>query len=1030
MSSDSHSDADLELRLRQACAELERRLRGGETEVAQQLLAGDPEIAADEDLAVELIYTEFVTLEELGAEPSPHEILDRFPQWRGRLERLLKVHDVLRDDVEIDLNRSSDTFAGFDSTRDGSPEPRARPDSPAGPRIGRYELLEELDRGGAGIVYRARQTGLNRIVAVKVIRSANVSESERSRFRAEAESAAALQHPNIIQIFDVGAQGGFDFLSMEYVPRGSLEKRLEREKLSVRKAAELIAVLAEAIHFAHRCGIVHRDLKPGNILLAEDVPKIADFGLAKRMVAGAGTQTQTGAVLGTPCYMSPEQAEGKARSVGPTTDVYALGAILYELIVGRPPFRGDTPLKTMELIRTREPERPSAIVSTTPRDIETICLKCLSKEPARRYASAQELADDLNRFLNHQPIQARPVGPLERGWRWACRRPAISGLVATLLVVTVAAALVVAWQQRHVDELSKSAEVIKRKTAEIEQKAEAATAEADASLREAKRAINRLSSLGKTLHDQPGMGATALRVVEQVLEQYRVLLEKHGDDHEVRREAARGFARAGVIQDDLGHYSSAEQTLKQGIELYDTLQRTATIDFERASVRVNLGHTERRLGNWKESEASYQSAIEILDELIAANPTHDTYSLKLANTLVNLSLVLIHDERLETAQRAYCRTIRLQTTVIERAARFEGGDTIDDRLDSADEIARREILSAQSLRRRIVDLGQPTLVGMIRRQLLSELAISMDDLGTLLLDRGQIELAEVATYEALELRLLGAAHARDEDWRQLFLARSHRNVGHLEYSRKNYEKATDACVDAVRILEELTTAFPHRAPYQIDLSASYSNLGVALRCREQFEDAMLNHQKAIAIQERLVADDPTFEPSKNDLALSVFQMGRTFYVSGRSGDAVPHFQRAIELDPKLARAANSLAWTLLMAPDTTIRDPSQALPLAQRAVQLAPQAGDYWNTLGVAQYRNGDDEQALVALTRSIELRGGGDGLDWFFLAMAHARRGEDDLAKEWYERAQTWCRTQNPLSDELQRTQAEAAKVIGELGC
>jgi eukaryotic-like serine/threonine-protein kinase len=304
----------------------------------------------------------------------------------------------------------------------------------------------------------------------------------------------------------------------------------------------------------------------------------------------------------------------------------------------------------------------------------------------------------------------------------------------------------------------------------------------------------------------------------------------------------------------------------------------------------------------------------------------------------------------------------------------------------------------------------------------------MDDLGTLLQDRGQTEMAEIAIYEALELRLLGTAHAKNEDWRQLFLARSHRHVGHLEYSRHNYEKATDACEDAVLVLEKLTIAFPHRAPYQIDLGASYTNLAVALRCREQFNDAMLNHHKAIAIQEKLVANDPTFQPLANDFALSVYQTGRTFYVSGQPADAIPHFQRALELDPQLARAANMLAWTWLMAPDPMISNPGLALPIARRAVDLAPQAGDHWNTLGVAHYRIGDDDEAVVALTRSIDLRGGGDGLDWFFLAMAHARRGEDNLAKDWYERAQTWCRTQAPLSDELQRTQAEAVRAIEEL--
>jgi serine/threonine-protein kinase len=1029
MSSDSHSAGEIELRLRQACAELDRRLREGEREVAQHLLDNDPDIAANEDLAIELIYTEFATLEELGADPSPHETLERFPQWRSRLERLLKVHDVFRGDDEIDLKCSSDTVAGLDSTYDGTSSRTDRADAPTRRKIGQYELLEEVDRGGTGIVYRAYQEGLNRIVAVKSIRSADASESERARFRAEAESAAKLQHPNIVQIYDVGEQDGREFLSMEYVEGGSLEKQLERERLSIREAAKLTATLAEAIHFAHERGIVHRDLKPGNILLADDVPKIGDFGLAKRMTAGAGAQTQTGALLGTPCYMSPEQAEGRTRDVGPTTDVYALGAILYELLVGRPPFLDDTPLKTMDLIRNREPERPSRIASKLPRDLETICLKCLSKKPAHRYTSARELADDLNRFLDHEPIHARRVSPFERVWRWTCRRPAISALAGTLLIVTIAGGFIVARQQRHVGELSRSADATKRQAAEIQQRAEAATADAGITLREAKQAIERLSSLGATLHDQPGMGETARQAIEQALEQYRVLLENHGEDNGVRREAARSFARAGGIQDELGQLTSAEETLKQGVQLYETLQRTAGIDFERAGIHVTLAHTERKLQKWEESKASFQAAIALLEELIRSDPTHDGYVLRLANALVNLSLVHIHDGHVEMAKHAYCRAIRLQMTAIERIAGFENSDTTDGGIENADEAARREILAVQALRRRVVDCGSRRLDGLIRGNYLFDLAQSTDDLGILLLDHGQVDMAEIALREALELRLLGTSHGQGGAWRQSYLARSHRNIGRLVCSRGDYQEATKAFEESVLILERLATEFPNRVPYQIDLGCDYTNIGNVMRHREQFDDALLNHRKAVAIHERLVRDDPTLQQLKDGLARSVYHMGRTLQSSGQTSDAVKHFQRSLELNPDLEGAANSLAWTLVMDPDHSIREPRRAVSIAQRAVELAPQSGSCCNTLGVAHYRNGDDDKAIVTLMRAIELRGGGDGFDWFFLAMAHARQGDEDLAREWFERAQTWCLTQDPLSDELQRIQAEASHAIKRLG-
>ena len=1028
MSSDFHSSSELELRLRRTCAELDRRLRSGETGVAQQLLANDAEISADEDLAIELVYTEFVTLEELGAAPSPHEILDRYPQWKDRLERLLKVHDAFRDN-EIDLTRSSDTVAGIDSTRDGISSRSNGPAGPARRQVGQYEILEEIDRGGMGIVYKARQRGLNRIVAIKLIRSDDASDSERARFRAEAESAAKLQHPNIVQIHEVGEEDGCEFLSMEYIEGGSLEKRLARERLSIGDSARLMATLAKAIHYAHEQGIVHRDLKPGNILLSGDVPKIADFGLAKRMLVGSDAQTQTGAVLGTPCYMSPEQAEGKTRDIAPPTDVYALGAILYELLVGRPPFQGDTPLETMDLIRSREPERPAAITPKLPRDLETICLKCLRKEPMRRYVSAQALADDLHRFLDHEPIRARRVSLVERGWRWSCRRPAISGLVAMLLLVSMVAGAIVVEQQRHVGELAKSAEATKRNAAKVQQRAEAATQEAGANLREAKQAIERLSLLGANLHDQPGMGKTAQRTVEEALAQYRVMLEKYGNDHSVRWEAARGFERAGFIQLELGQFKSAEQTLKQGVQLSRTLQQNPQIDYERAGILILLAHTQRSLQNWKESEASYHAAIELLEDLVAKFPTENVYATRLANTRVNLCVVLMQDDRHDIAQQAYCRAIQLHRGAIERSAGFETSSTSTDEDVNADEAPREEILAAQTLRRRVVQHGDGLLVRLVQGRYLSELALTIDDLGLLLQERGDSELAQVAIREALELRQLGIRHARGEDWRRFFLARSHRHVGQVEYSRRNYQAAATEFEDALLVLKKLAADFPNRVNYQSRLGIAHTDIGRVRRDMKQFEVAQQNHHSAVAIHERLVKNDPSLETLKDDLANSLYHMGRTLVASGHPAEAIERLERTLELDPDSARAANELAWLLVMAPDHQIRDPQRALPLAERAVELGPQSGNYWNSLGVAHYRCGNDDDAIAALMQSVELRGGGDALDWHFLAMAHARKGDRDLAVEWFERARQWCLTQNPLSDELRRTQAEAGRVIESLG-
>jgi WD40 repeat protein len=345
-------------------------------------------------------------------------------------------------------------------------------------RVPGFEVLQELGRGGMGVVYKARQLDLGRIVALKMILAGvQAGAEERRRFRVEGEAIGRLQHPNIVSVYevgevDVGAGPPRPYMALEFCPGGTLAERLAGTPLSPPAAASLIEKLAQGVQAAHAAGVVHRDLKPSNMLLAEAsggrqppvepappgvagtgdsrpplaalTPKITDFGLAKLLREDAG-QTNTGAVMGTPSYMAPEQAQG-SKDIGPACDVYALGAILYECLTGRPPFKASTALDTIQQVVYDEPAPPTRLQSRVPRDLETICLECLRKEPGKRYASAALLAADLRAFQEGRPIAARPVGSLERAWKWAKRKPALAGMAAACLVVAAVSFALVTWK--------------------------------------------------------------------------------------------------------------------------------------------------------------------------------------------------------------------------------------------------------------------------------------------------------------------------------------------------------------------------------------------------------------------------------------------------------------------------------------------------------------------------------------------------------------------------------------------------------
>jgi WD40 repeat protein/tRNA A-37 threonylcarbamoyl transferase component Bud32 len=385
------------------------------------------------------------------------EFLARYPD----LAEELRAYFAGSDEVER-LGRAPE------STTDGDPRPH-RPEEAMtvegeARRVGDYELLEQVGEGGMGVIYKARQVRLRRLVALKMIRTDRLpSAADVLRFKSEAEAVASLDHPHIVPIYEVGEHQGQPFFSMKFVEGGSLAQHLPRLSPDLRAVARLVAAVARAVHYAHQRGLLHRDLKPGNILIdARGDPHVTDFGLAKRLVPRAGENSLTlpGLIVGTPGYMAPEQAQAGG-VVSTAADVYSLGAILYELLTGRPPFRAENVLETLRQLLEQEPAPPRRLNSRVDRDLETVCLKCLQKEPQKRYGSALALAEDLERWLNDEPIQARPVSGPERFLKWVRRQPYLAALAALLVLLLLGSIAGVLWRWRHAEQVAE----VERRTA-------------------------------------------------------------------------------------------------------------------------------------------------------------------------------------------------------------------------------------------------------------------------------------------------------------------------------------------------------------------------------------------------------------------------------------------------------------------------------------------------------------------------------------------------------------------------------------
>lgn len=869
------------------------------------------------------------------------------------------------------------------------PKPRRHP---AFPDIPGYEVLSELGRGGMGVVYKARHVTLKRTVALKMIKSGMYAgDAELARFRAEAEAAARLHHPNIVQIYEFETHDDRPYFALEYVEGSTLAAYLEGKPQPERDAAGLLEVLARAIHFAHERGVLHRDLKPANILLGASptllrgaspesqastaksptplwpdpvsaastgggatgdtlvsdgarldlpqlgalVPKVTDFGLAKLLetgesAGGAGSDvTPSGAFLGTPGYMAPEQADTGKAAIGPAADVYGLGAILYATLTGRPPFLAATPLETVLQVLEEEPVSPRRLRPALSRDIETICLRCLEKDPARRYASAEALADDLKRYLNHEPILARPAGAVERAIKWARRRPAQAALLGLTVAGVIVLLIMTYWLNAARTQEKKAREIAQ------EQRREALEQEAKAkqNFELAAEAVEKFLTL---ISEHPHLKEFDLEDLRMDLLQaavgfHRKFVERKSDDPDVIAEQGRAFLRLGLIFKELGkpkealaHYQEAEALFAPLVNAYA----------ERISYRRDWGKSWNRIASVQQDRLAALDAIGravwIREEVTHASDARPEDVADLATSLNNQAIFLNESGAAKRAEELFTRAAKLQEGLVSK----EGPKSVFQ----------------------------------------GDLARTHYNLGFFYSNNREPKRAQAEFAEAARLwKDLVEGNPRPGEL-LVDLAACYGNMAALAETAGQAEKLY---LQAEAILRRATERHPSITRYRSMLARTYSNLALKAGSTKESHAYSL---KGLTVHEKLVEQHPTAVPLRAALARALEEVAGQSKRLGDEGDArrrlneaLDHRKKILVDQPKnleqrlaLARAYLSLAGLGGVRPDV-LSAYENALTEARRNLEISPDHGksaglciETWMTRANYFMAAGDYKNALL----------------------------------------------------------------------
>jgi serine/threonine protein kinase len=1126
---------------------------------------------------------------QAGKRPDPDEFRARYPDLAGALAECLAGLEFVH-------------AAGLALSQPGVVPPPGLSAATllmaAGAPLGDFRIVREIGRGGMGIVYEAEQLSLGRRVALKLLPFAGALDPRQlQRFKNEAQAAAHLHHPNIVPVYGVGCERGVHYYAMQLIEGQTLATMIaslrERPRASglqppgaltvavptrpaaaastqpsdardpgfLRTAAGLGMQAAEALEHAHQLGVVHRDVKPANLLVdARGNLWILDFGLAQ--IQSDTRLTRTGDLLGTLRYMSPEQALGTTLAVDHRADLYALGATLYELLTLEPALSGNDRHELLRQIAFEEPRPPRKLNRAIPAELETILLKALSKAPEERYATAQEMADDLRRFLEDKPIRARPPTLPQRTRRWARRHEALvlaAGLVLLMGMVALAVSTVLIARQRDV---------------------------ARARERQARQAVDEMYTqvAEQWLADEPHLEALQQEFLGKALAFYKGLTAEGSTDPSLQQECATAYRRMGNIHRKLGQHAEAREAYRRAIGLQEQLATGApaepSLQQELARNHDSLFRLLLLTGPLVEAEQAADRAVALREELAARAPAEPAYRQELASSYDSLGTVFFNSARRADAEAAYRKSQALWEQLVCSVPDWPDyqsglGRVLHNRARVQTEQGNEK--AAVELLRQAVVHSQAALKAAPRRSKYRDsLGLSYDAMANALARLGKTRDAEEAYRQSLALKVqLANSFPAVPEYRR-FLARGYHNLGIVLRDTGRAKEAEQVCRQALAIQEQLVADYPALPDYQSDLGAELENLAKLLRGRGDLVGACQLLQQAVSHQQAALQTNPRHPTYHEFLWKHYARLGSTWSLLGEHGkadavyqeaqscfarltkdwpaspeyasdlgallsdwailkhrrgevveasrlleQAIGHQQFALQANPKdptyrqflynhytvwaevhvslrehgaAARAAaelprllpdawkaydraatilaqcaalaetdtrssptpgraqaaayadqarallkaaaervahtpavqNSMARFLANPPHARLGDAGWAVTLAEQAVATAPQAGDYWQTLGTAHLRAGHWQAAIGALDRAMKLTDGGMAADWLCLAMACWQLKDKEQAHQWYDRAIQWMEKHNPRDEELGRFRAEAAALLG----